>query len=90
MKVLKFGGTSVGTASNIKKVKAVLEAYLQKNQRIAVVVSAQSGVTNLLERMGTLAANSDDSYKALLQEVEELFVEGVEDLQEMEMMLQVR
>lgn len=45
MKVLKFGGTSVGSATSIKNVRAIIEA--QEGGRI-IVLSAMSGVTNSL------------------------------------------
>lgn len=37
MKVLKFGGTSVGTADSIKAVIGIIENNLAKDERIAVV-----------------------------------------------------
>jgi bifunctional aspartokinase / homoserine dehydrogenase 1 len=45
MKVLKFGGTSVGSAANIKKVK---EIVLQQKEDTIVIVSAIGGVTDLI------------------------------------------
>lgn len=46
MKVLKFGGTSVGSAENIQRIREILKT----NKEQIVVVSAFSGVTNLLEK----------------------------------------
>ena len=43
MKVLKFGGTSVGSAKSIKSVINIINAASQEKQ--LVVVSAFSGVT---------------------------------------------
>lgn len=48
MIVLKFGGTSVGSQENIKKIKNILES---KTDKYVLVVSAFSGVTNLLEKL---------------------------------------
>ncbi len=45
MKVLKFGGTSVGSSSSIKNVKSIIESI---NGQKIIVLSAMSGVTNLL------------------------------------------
>jgi len=45
MIVMKFGGTSVGDAKRVAQVAAIVEA--QRHPR-AVVVSAASGITNLL------------------------------------------
>lgn len=80
MKLLKFGGTSVGNAANIRLVKGIIEDYVQQNQQIAIVVSAQSGITNKLEALGQQAANSDEAYKDLLQEVETQLFGIVRDL----------
>ena len=45
MLVLKFGGTSVGNATNIKKVAEIVRSY---NKPVTVVLSAVSGTTNSL------------------------------------------
>lgn len=45
MKVLKFGGTSVGTAENIDKVKNIVQST---GEKVVVVVSAVGGVTDRL------------------------------------------
>ncbi len=45
MQVLKFGGTSVGSAANIERVGEILN---QTQGTKVVVLSAMSGVTNLL------------------------------------------
>jgi len=46
--VLKFGGTSVGTISRIKKVAKIIITYIKKNYKVIVVSSAMSGETNHL------------------------------------------
>ena len=46
--VLKFGGTSVGTISRIKKVAKIIITYIKKNYKVIVVSSAMSGATNNL------------------------------------------
>ena len=47
-KVLKFGGTSVGTIKKIKKVVEIIADYKRKKYNVVVVSSAMSGVTNEL------------------------------------------
>jgi aspartate kinase len=49
MIVMKFGGTSVGSASQIRKVSEIIDAHLHRNPLI--VVSALSGVTNHLVKL---------------------------------------
>lgn len=52
MKVLKFGGTSVGSAQNIRKVR---EIVLGQDDDVIVVVSALGGVTDKILNMARLA-----------------------------------
>ena len=68
MQVLKFGGTSVANADNINKIAGIIKSASSKDKTI-VVVSALGGVTDLLLQCGALAANADQSYKQLLQEI---------------------
>lgn len=46
--VLKFGGTSVGDIERIKNAAAKVEAEVRRGHKVAVVVSAMSGVTDQL------------------------------------------
>ncbi|WP_458626274.1 bifunctional aspartate kinase/homoserine dehydrogenase I [Winogradskyella sp. PC D3.3] len=62
MKVLKFGGTSVGSAENINKVISILDQQ-SKTTPIAVVVSAVGGITDKLLEAGNLACNKNLDYK---------------------------
>jgi aspartate kinase len=47
LQVMKFGGTSVGNSSCIRRVVEIIQATARES-RVAVVVSAMSGVTNQL------------------------------------------
>ena len=71
MKVLKFGGTSVGSVDSIKTVVSILENNLAKGERIAVVFSAMGGVTNRLIEIGKMAASGNADYIEFLKVVEE-------------------
>ena len=55
MKVLKFGGTSVGTPQTIKGLLQILKDYYQRGEQLAVVFSAFSKVTDTLIEMATKA-----------------------------------
>lgn len=68
MKVLKFGGTSVGTVDSINQVIRIIS---ENKQPIAVVYSAMGGVTNKLIEIGTLASKGDLKYLDVLQSIEE-------------------
>ncbi len=69
MLVLKFGGSSVADAGSIKKVIEIVKSKSDVGP-LVVVASALGGITNQLEKCGNLAKAGDESYKALLKEVE--------------------
>jgi bifunctional aspartokinase / homoserine dehydrogenase 1 len=71
MNVLKFGGTSCGSTESISAVVGIIKDKLAKNQPIAVVFSAMSGVTNTLLEAGRLAANGDSAWQEQLKMMEE-------------------
>lgn len=62
MKVLKFGGTSVGSVESILSLKAIVEKEAQE-QPIIVVVSALGGITDKLIATSVLAQKGDESWK---------------------------
>lgn len=66
MKVLKFGGTSVGTEKSILQVKKIVE---ENKEPVIVVVSALGGITDKLILCGNLAAAGDESYKKEWDEI---------------------
>jgi len=55
MNVLKFGGTSVGTAENLRHVKAIVE---KRREPVVIVVSALGGLTDKLIAMAGDAARN--------------------------------
>ena len=59
MKVMKFGGTSVGSKESIISLKRIVEA---ENDNVIVVVSALGGITDKLIATSKLALNGDKSY----------------------------
>ena len=66
MKVLKFGGTSVGSVNGILSVKKIVEG---QNEPVIVVVSALSGVTDQLYNIARLACEGDNSYLAVYDQI---------------------
>ena len=62
MKVLKFGGSSVGTPDRIRGIVDILKSYAERGDHFTVVFSAFGGVTDTLISMGSLAAKGDESY----------------------------
>ena len=62
MKVLKFGGTSVGSVKSILSLKSIVEREA-KHREIVVVVSALGGITDQLLSTSQLALKGDDGWK---------------------------
>ena len=56
--VLKFGGTSVGSIDRVKKVCKIIVSYKKKKNRVVVISSAMSGVTNDLVNKSKLISNN--------------------------------
>ena len=79
MQVLKFGGTSVANAENIKKVVTIVKEAAKKEKTV-VVVSALGGVTDLLLGAASLAADGKESYKDKLAVVEQRHLDAVKEL----------
>ena len=72
--VLKFGGTSVGSIDRIKKICKIIAFYKKKKNRVLVVSSAMSGVTNELVNKSKLISNNFDKaeYDALVSTGEQV------------------
>lgn len=75
MLVMKFGGTSVASAPNIRKVKAILQ---EKKVPFLVVVSAFSGTTDKLQEIAHLAL--DNAYTNQLEELKKHHIKIAEEL----------
>lgn len=61
MKVMKFGGTSVGSVESILSLKKIVEA---EQEQVIVVVSALGGITDKLIATSQMALRGDDAWKA--------------------------
>lgn len=62
MKILKFGGTSVGAPDTIHQLIQVLKGNHQRGERFSVVFSAFSKVTDTLIELARRAASGDASF----------------------------
>ena len=74
MKVLKFGGTSVGSVNSMLSVKRIVEAV---DDKVIVVVSALGGITDKLICTSKMAASGDDSYEKEMKEIVNRHIEMV-------------
>lgn len=85
MKVLKFGGTSVGSANSILNLKNIVEC---QDFPVVVVVSALGGVTDLLIKTARTASEGNEAYKDMFQAIvrrhhdmiNDVITDGREDL----------
>lgn len=84
MKVIKFGGTSVGSAANFLRVKEIVS---KQPSRTVVVVSAVGGITDMLLSTSALAQKGDPAYMqsfGLIESkhytiIDELLSNGIQD-----------
>lgn len=79
MFVLKFGGTSVGSAASIKKVAEILKGQ-SSAKPVFTVVSAFGGITNHLQKAAETAASGNDSYTEELISIEERHLSVINEL----------
>ena len=75
MKVLKFGGTSVGSVESILNVKKIVEG---QTEPVIVVVSALGGITDKLIRTSQMALEGDSQYQKSFYEIVERHEQMIE------------
>ncbi len=80
MKVLKFGGSSVGTWQRVNGVIDILIEYLNNGENIAVVFSAFQGVTDTLIEAANEAAAGSKIYKETVGDLKNRHLEAVKNL----------
>ena len=74
MKVLKFGGSSVGSVNSILSVKKIVEAV---KEPVIVVVSALGGITDKLIHTSQMAADGNPAYEKEYREILNRHIEMV-------------
>ena len=77
MIVAKFGGTSVADSNCINRVLDIIE---NNSEQLVVVVSALSGVTNLIQESANIAANGDLKYQDILSQIEKRHFTCIKEL----------
>lgn len=80
MKVMKFGGSSLGTSSRIEHVMDIIEHTHSGRNSLVVVCSAYQGVTDQLIRTSQLAAKGDRKYLADLRSVRKRHLDTLTEL----------
>ncbi|MEE3384039.1 MAG: bifunctional aspartate kinase/homoserine dehydrogenase I [Prevotella sp.] len=68
MKVMKFGGTSVGSVKSILSLRNIVEREARR-QPVVVVVSALGGITDKLLQTAQLALDGDERYKSEMKAI---------------------
>jgi len=79
MKILKFGGTSVGSVQALRNVKSIIEKEFSKNEPLVVVCSALSGITNALLSASEQALKQND-FSEILKSAEENHYKVISEL----------
>jgi aspartokinase/homoserine dehydrogenase 1 len=80
MRIMKFGGSSVGTPARIRSVMEIVDAEQRRHKNLVVVVSAFQGVTDHLIAVSRLAASGDKRYHASLRALKKRHRDAVSDL----------
>ncbi|MCQ2230204.1 MAG: bifunctional aspartate kinase/homoserine dehydrogenase I [Bacteroidales bacterium] len=82
MRVLKFGGTSMGSAKSITEVKRII---LEHDKPVCAVVSAVGGITDMLVSAASLASKGEDytsTYNAIVEKHEAIVADLFPDNKE--------
>ena len=79
MKILKFGGTSVGSVEALRNVKSIIEKEFNKEKPLIVVCSALSGITNALLSASQEALKQND-FSEILKSAEEKHYQIISEL----------
>lgn len=80
MKVLKFGGSSVGTPERIETIIEILQGRVAKGEKLAVVYSAFGGATDYLIAMSKSASTGDTTYREHFSAFKERHIDAVYEL----------
>ena len=78
---MKFGGTSVGSAEAMARAARIVEAMLAQGHELAVIVSAMSGVTDMLYDSGRAAASQErEAFLAISAAIRDKHESAIADL----------
>ena len=77
MKVLKFGGTSVGSVDSIRQIQQIIA---RQTDDCIVVVSALGGITDQLLRAAHLALENGEEYMEVYQQIRQRHLDMIQTL----------
>ncbi len=69
MKVLKFGGSSIGKPENLPTIFNIIAREVQSEKAVITVFSAFNNVTDQLKEISQLAASKDKTYQNILDDL---------------------
>lgn len=78
MKILKFGGSSVGSPESLRQVKKIVETNCEEKK--IIVVSAFQGITDKLQNTSELASYGNLSYTEELTRIKQKHLDTIEEL----------
>ena len=79
MKVLKFGGSSVGSTEALLSTISIIKSEAAKGQ-VSIVLSAMQGTTDALIEAGRRAEQGDDGYIGVISQIGERHIETIKEL----------
>lgn len=79
MKIIKFGGTSVGSVQSIKALIKIVREQYERDRQLVIVTSAMGGVTNRLLEIAQLA-EQQKAFEHLIEEIELRHLEVIKSL----------
>src|SRR5687768_3758534 len=78
---MKFGGTSVGSAEAIRSTVEIVRSASEQAENVVVIVSAMSGVTNLLEQgVRSAASGNGEHHREIAQKLLDLHCKTAAEL----------
>ena len=89
MRVLKFGGTSIGSAENIKKVLEIIKNKANDSD-VVVVVSAIGGVTDRIATASSDVMSNNVNYKLALGKIKDIHYQIINSLFKDQYMIKIK
>ena len=89
MRVLKFGGTSIGSAENIIKVLEIIKNKANDSD-VVVVVSAIGGVTDMIATASSDVMSNNVNYKLALGKIKDIHYQIINSLFKDQYMIKIK
>ena len=89
MRVLKFGGTSIGSAENIKKVLEIIKNKANDSD-VVVVVSAIGGITDMIATASSDVISNNVNYKLALGKIKDIHYQIINSLFKDQYMIKIK